>query len=100
MNDSVKKIFKWCRSYVTLTFVGVVGFVVFLTFFTDNSVVKKMEYEKEIARLKAEIQQNTDTLEYYRQLNNSLSTDREEMERIVRERYHMQRTNEDVYVFE
>jgi len=59
-----------------------------------------MEYEEEITRLKAEIKQNNDTLEYYQMLNNSLSTDREEMERIVRERYHMQRTNEDVYVFE
>lgn len=100
MNGTVEKIFKWCRHYLTLTFIGVVAVVVYLSFFTENSVVKKWEYEKEIARLEAEIKESKDTLEYYNRLNNSLSTDRDEMERIVRERYHMQRPNEDVYVFE
>lgn len=62
--------------------------------------MKKREYKNEIARLEAEIKNSRDTLEYYNRLNNSLSNDREEMERIVRERYHMQHSNEDVYVFE
>ena len=43
---------------------------------------------------------NRDTLEYYNKLNHSLDTDPETMERIVRERYHMQRENEDVYIVE
>lgn len=100
MNGFLSKTFRWCRSYVTLTFLGVVAFIVFLTFFTDNSLMKRLEYEREITRLKEEIKQNTDTLHHYETLNRNLSTDREEMERIVREHYHMQRPNEDVYLFE
>ncbi len=100
MNEKTKNAFKWCRSYVTPIFLGVIAFIVYLSFFTENSIMKKREYEKEIERLEAEIKNSRDTLEYYNRLNSSLSTDREEMERIVRERYHMQHSNEDVYVFE
>ena len=39
-------------------------------------------------------------MQYYHRLNASLSTDPRELERIVREQYHMQRPNEDVYIFE
>lgn len=98
--NGLRNILKWCRSYVTLTFVGVLAFVVYLTFFTDNSIIKGMEYDREISRLKEEIKQNSDTLRYYEELNRSLSTDKEEMERIVREHYHMQHPGEDVYIFE
>lgn len=57
------------------------------------------EYDTEIERLRREIRQNEDTLAYYRDMNNRLSTDPATLERIVREEYHMQRRNEDVYVF-
>ncbi len=58
------------------------------------------EAEKEIDRLTTEIRHEMDTLNYYRRLNASLDTDRETMERIVREQHHMQHPNEDVYIFE
>ena len=38
-------------------------------------------------------------MNYYRSLNQRLDTDPQTLERIVREQYHMQRPNEDVYVF-
>ncbi len=62
--------------------------------------MKSFEYNDRIMELKEEIQQNRDTMLYYQNLNNRLNTDKETMERIVREQYHMQRSNEDVYVFE
>ena len=37
---------------------------------------------------------------YYLRLNRSLDTDPQSLERIVREKYHMQRPNEDVYIIE
>ena len=72
----------------------------FVMFFNDNSVVETYEAEKEIDRLTTEIRHELDTLNYYRRLNASLDTDRETMERIVREQHHMQHPNEDVYIFE
>lgn len=69
-------------------------------FFNENSVMDTYEAEKEIDRLTTEIRHEMDTLNYYRRLNASLDTDRETMERIVREQHHMQHPNEDVYIFE
>lgn len=97
--ETLKDIFRWCRRYISLTFIAVVAFVLFVLFFNENSVMKGYEYNREIERLKVEIKENTDSMNYYRHLNSLLETDPATMERIVREQYHMQRANEDVYVF-
>lgn len=91
---------RWCRRYCKWPFFAVVGMIVFLTFFNDNSLMKYYEYNSEIERLEIEIEQYRDTFLYYQTLNRRLATDPATLERVVREQYHMQRTNEDVYVFE
>ena len=100
MKEGIKNTYNWCRRYISLTLIAVVAFILFVLFFNENSIMQSWEYNDRIVELKKEIQQNKDTLEYYQTLNNRLNTDRETMERIVREQYHMQRENEDVYVFE
>lgn len=97
--ETVKNILAWCRRYISVTLIAVIAFVMFVLFFNENSVMKNFEYKKEIDRLKAEIKINTDSMEYYRRQNMLLQTDPQTMERIVREQYHMQRPDEDVYVF-
>ena len=77
-----------------------VGVIIALYFFNDHSALTYYEYETRINDLRTQIKATTDTLEHYRRLNHSLSTDREAMERIVRERHHMQRVEEDVYIME
>lgn len=89
---------RWCRRYVSLIFVGVVAFIIYAFFFDENSVGRLSELNAEIRRLKTEIKTNRDTMEYYRALNLRLNTSAAEMERIVREQYHMQRPDEDVYL--
>lgn len=100
MKRGIKNTFKWCRRYLSLTLFAVIAFILFVLFFNENSIMKSFEYNDRIVSLKEEIKQNTDTMQYYRELNDRLNTDKETMERIVREQYHMQRANEDVYVFE
>lgn len=97
--ETIKNILAWCRRYVSVTLLAVIAFVLFVLFFNENSVMKNFEYKKEIDRLKAEIKINTDSMEFYRRQNLLLQTDPQTMERIVREQYHMQRPDEDVYVF-
>jgi len=92
--------YRWFRRYVSLTALAVIVFMLFVLFFNENSMMKKIEYGRQIEELKAQIRENEDTLLYYQDLNNRLSTDRETMEKIVREQYHMQRPSEDVYVFD
>lgn len=90
----------WARRYIRPGFfitASMIGFVIFLS---DNSLMGTYQHECEIDRLKAEIKENNDTLQYYKALNRSLETNPETMERIVRENYHMQRPNEDVYLFD
>ena len=72
--------------------------LIYIMFFTDNSVPETYVYDREIERLRLEIQAANDTLQYYRSLNRNLSTDAGTTEMVVREQYHMQRPNEDVYV--
>ncbi len=96
----MKKAFEWCRRYLSVTFLILIAFIVIVLFFNDNSFVKSVEYTSRINELREEIRQNEDTLRYYQRLNHALDTDPETMERIVRENYHMQRENEDVYIVE
>jgi hypothetical protein len=98
MTKPMKKVFMWCRRYLSVTFLILITFVVIVLFFNDNSFVKSVEYTTRIKELREEIRDNEDTLLYYRRMNHALDTDPETMERIVRENYHMQRENEDVYL--
>lgn len=100
MNAFLTDSFRWIRRYVSLPLLLVVAYVVFIAFFNENSYFKSMEYQEQIDELTAEIKENNDTMAYYRQLNKNLASDPAELERIVREHYHMQRPGEDVYVFE
>ncbi len=88
----------WCKRYISVSALVIAGALVYVLFFNDNSILNHYQYEGEIDRLKAEIKVNRDSLEYYRAMNSRLDTDREAMEQIVREQYHMQRPNEDVYI--
>ncbi len=96
----MKEILAWCRRYLSLTLLAALTVLSIVLFFNENSLVSTIDQEKRIDELKSRIEEVTDTLEHYRQLNRSLSNDRETMERIVREQHHMQHPDEDVYLFE
>lgn len=91
---------KWLKRYVSVPLIAVVAFVVFVLFFNENSMIKSYDYSTEIRSLERQIVQCEDTLRYYRELNRRLDSDPQELERIVREQYHMQRPSEDVYIFD
>lgn len=96
----MKDFLLWCRRYLSPLSVIVIFFVSYTLLFQDNSLFRYMHYSNTIDSLKVEIKHYTDTMEYYHHMNSILSTDREVMERVVREQYKMRRPGEDVYVFE
>ncbi len=101
MTDQSRKNFtRWCRRYISITLIAVVALMVFVLFLNDNSVVRTYQYQQGITHIKKEIKSYTDTFNYYIDRNSRLETDRETMEKIVREQYRMQRPNEDVYIVE
>ncbi len=88
------------KRYISLPLLIVVAFVAYVLFFNENSVMQSMDYAAEIRSLQNKIAQCEDTLRHYEQLNRRLDSNPEELERIVREHYHMQRPSEDVYIFD
>ncbi|MCM1483738.1 MAG: hypothetical protein NC043_05340 [Muribaculaceae bacterium] len=90
----------WCRRYISFSLVATVGILTYLLFFTDNSVAASYVQERKNDSLRVEIAMEEDSLAFYTRLNHQLSTDPGTMEQIVRERYHMQRPGEDVYIVE
>ena len=57
-------------------------------------------YDRQIYSLNMAIRQAGDSLDYYRGHEERQNTDPSAMEQVVRENYHMQRPDEDVYVVE
>ena len=89
----------WCRRYLlNFNLIVVTAVLVYILFFTDNSLQATYTYENEVARLRRELKNENDTLEFYRALNRSISSDPRTLERVAREQYHMQRPHEDIYV--
>lgn len=93
------KFLAWCRRYLSVLSVGVVGFMAYVLIFQKNSISSYMENARVIDSLRTEIRNATDTVQLYRELNSKLSSDPELMEKVVREQYNMVRDGEDVYVF-
>lgn len=99
MGRRLKKINFWLRrkSHLPLLLIGTL--VVVVLFLNDEtSLALNMEYEREINRLLVDIKECKDSAAYYRQQRESLIHDSEDLERLARERFHMQRPTEDVYI--
>jgi hypothetical protein len=63
-------------------------------------VTQRIEYQRQIDSLSAEVAVVQDSVDYYRELNRRLASEPEAMERVVREQYNMKREHEDVFVLE
>ncbi len=97
--EKIRDLLGWGRRYISFTLLIVVAYLAFLLFFNENSMMRSIDLDRTIDSLRTEIRVNQDSLEYYKALNNRLSTSPEEMERVAREQYNMNRPDEDVYVF-
>ncbi|MGM9844702.1 MAG: septum formation initiator family protein [Muribaculaceae bacterium] len=100
MSPKLKSALQWLRRYMSLPTICVVATLVYMIFFSDTTIVKSMEYRSTIDSLRNEISIQTDSLEYYRRLNDRLQRDPQMLERVVREHYNMKRADEDIYIFE
>lgn len=99
MGGKLKKFSFWVRRKSHLPLVVIGSIMVMLLFFNDEtSLALNMEYEREINRLSLEIKECRDSAAYYRLQRESLLHDNDDLEHIARERFHMQRPTEDVYI--
>lgn len=99
MSGRVKKLNFWVRRKSHIALVLILGLVVLLLFFNDETSYKlNMEYQEQINALNREIKLCEDSASYYRARREALLTGTEELEHIAREEYLMQKPSEDVYV--
>ena len=92
--------FSWCKRYMSLFLVLILGLYAYILFFDDNSYGHIAELNERIDELHTEIEATRDSMNYYRDLNVKLKSSPEEIDRVARERYFMQGPNEDVYIVE
>ncbi len=99
MSKRIKKLNFWIRRRSHLTLIAVGSAVVLVLFFNeDTSMRLNMQYQEEIKDLKCQIRECEDSAEWYRSRREALYIDTEDLEHVVREQYHMQRSTEDVYL--
>lgn len=90
----------WIRRYLALPTLAGLGVLAFIMFCGDNSLIHKVEYQRQIDSLQAEVDRTRDSVDYYHELNERLASDPEAMERVVREQYRMKRDHEEVFVYD
>ena len=82
-----------CRRKYLIT---IVAFAVIIGFLDENSLVRRLGYEREISQLKEEIEKyRTDYEENTKRLN-EISTNPDAIEQIAREKYLMKKPNEAI----
>lgn len=99
MGKKIKRAHFWVRRKAHLPVIIVLGILILLLFFNEDvSLTKSRQYDEEIASLKRAIKLCEDSTAYYNAKYEELSTGVEDLERLARENYHMQRPTEDVYI--
>ena len=86
-----------CRRKYLIT---VVAFAVIIGFLDENSLFRRLAYEREISQLKEEIEKYRADYEENTKRLNELNSNPDAIEQVARERYLMKKPNEDIYVFE
>lgn len=97
----MKKTGFWQRKRGAIPFIVIATVIVVVLFLNEETSVRtNMEYEARINELKNEIQHNRDSAAFYRSHRLAIENGESDLEHLARERYHMQKPSEDVFVYE
>ena len=86
-----------CRRKYLIT---IVAFAVIIVFLDENSLLRRLGYEREISQLKEEIEANPARNHGAADNKTRCTNSPDAIEQIAREKYLMKKPNEDIYVFE
>lgn len=99
MSKSIKKASFWVRRRSHIPLIAIGTLVVLLLFFNeDTSISLNMQYEREINELSEAISECRDSAAYYRTQREQLIHGNADLEQIAREKFHMQKPSEDVFL--
>jgi cell division protein FtsB len=74
------------------------AFVVWMLFFDRNDLMQQYEYRTQLNSLQEEKAFYTKEIAQVKTDLTELTTNRDKLEKFAREKYHMKKANEDVYV--
>lgn len=99
VSKTIKKANFWVRRRSHLPLIAIGSLVVMVLLLNDDaSISLNMEYEREINRLTEEIAECRDSAAYYRTQREAIIHGEDNLEHIAREKFHMQRPTEDVFI--
>lgn len=99
LGKRIKKLNFWVRRRSLLPVLAIGSIVVLVLFFNEETSVRLgMEYDRQISDLRKVIKENLDSAEYYRARREALEQGEGDLEHIARERYHMQKPDEEVFI--
>lgn len=99
MGRNIKRISFWIKRRSGLPVILVGGIVIIMLLFNDEtSVSLNIRYQREINELKEQTRLNYDSARYYRAKRESILQGGDDLERIAREQYHMQKPTEDIFL--
>jgi cell division protein FtsB len=92
--EIIKKYSKKINKYgVAVIIFAVITFVI-----GDSTLQKRISYDREISRLKGEIEQITSMRDDNQQKLDALKSDNESLEKLAREKYGFKKANEDLFI--
>jgi len=97
---SIKKIFN--LFFKNILIILLLSFVLWMSFFDENSLVKHFEIKDRIKKQKKEIKNYIEENERFESIINTHETDtmNEEFEKIIREEYNLAKPNEIIFKIE
>lgn len=75
-------------------------FLSWIFFFASNNLIAQYEENKELLEMKAKIKFLETEIKNMQTQYNALKTDPNAIEKLAREKYHMKKPNEDLFVFD
>ncbi len=78
----------------------IVLFGVWMTFFDENNLLSRFEYDQKIRKLDNEITYYEKEIEQSTRKKSELQSSNENLEKFAREQYLMKKANEDIFIIE
>ena len=80
--------------------ITIAAFLVIIVFLDENSLIQRAKHQQEINTLNSEITKYRKQFEEDTEKLKELTSNPEAMEKIAREKYLMEKPNEDIFIFE
>ena len=96
--SSLKKIYTQHLSKLNKYWIVIIIFLLITFTLGDSNLYKRYQYDEKIRVLEQEIKYYQKEIEMNRKKLDDLTTDKERLERFVREEYYMKNPDEDVFI--